>query len=65
MYLIFNHLDIGSTVGFKNIPLTSRGEDLTASYTIGGQIVRPIFLILEAAPSDGIDFLAVQIHKRD
>ena len=61
---IFSDIDIGKIVGFKNIPLTSRGEDLTRSYIIAGQIIYPAFLVIGIGTSNNPTFLAAQIHDK-
>lgn len=63
--VMFNHLDIGTLVGFENLPENLRGEDLSASYTIAGQTIRPYFLINKVDRSDEITFEAFQVHKLD
>lgn len=60
--LVYAHLGMGDVIGFENIPLTLRGEDLTQSYTIAGQTILPYFLIIAADRSEGLGFMAVQLH---
>ena len=62
--LVYSDIDVGALVGFKNIPLTDRGEDLTAPYIIGGQTILPYFLVVQAGASDEARIIAEQIHQR-
>lgn len=63
--IMFNRLDVGDLVGFENLPENVRGHDLSASYTIAGQIIRPYFLINSVDRSDSMNFEAFQVHKLD
>lgn len=63
--IMFNHIDIGGLVGFENLPEKLRGEDLSDSYTIAGQTIRPYFLINSVDRSDEIIIEGFQVHKLD
>ena len=62
---MYSDIQIGTILGFKNIPRTVRGEDLTVSYTLAGQTIRPFFVVIEMDHSNNNRFLAVQAHKLD